>query len=235
MGSIFYPPTLPPGISYSNLPKCEHLIKYNPTASSILRCKILPKWRGFCLRIGDDSHSKGTKHKMQCGLSGRPVFLQGASECDSTTTRCLTYSRGSDWAAQRRGQSGQRWVTRRQDSGSAALLSSVVWSHPDRNTLCTTSCCVNLCSIPYTALEEIVPHGTDTRHDTLEGGLVCVTKSNLDRMKGGQFFFSFNFLLFSQCWETEDCVKMSKGTTSWCFKRIFCSFCETQESDFGRR
>lgn len=143
-----------------------------------------------------------------------------ASECDSTTARCLTYSRGSDWAAQRRGQSGQQWVTRRQDSGSVALLSSsVVWSRPDRNTLCTTSCCVNLCSIPYTALEEIIPHGTDTRHDTLEGELVCVTKSNLDRMKGGQFcFFSFNFLLFRNVGKQE-AVKMNKGTTKVVFQK----------------
>lgn len=155
----------------------------------------------------------------------------GASECDGTAARCLTCSRGSDWAAQRRGQSGQQWVTRRQDSGSAALLSSVVWSHPDRNTLCTTSCCVNLCSIPYTAPEEIVPHGTDTRHDTLEGGLVCVAKSNLDRMKGGQiFFFSFNFLFFRNVFKQGTVYKWTKGLQRLCFKRIFCSFCKTHKN-----
>lgn len=109
-------------------------------------------------------------------------------------------------------------MTRRQDSGSAALLSSVVWSHPDRNTLCTTSCCVNLCSIPYTAPEEIVPHGTDTRHDTLEGGLVCVAKSNLDRMKGGQIFFflliSYFFAMFSNRGQCTNEQRDYKGCVS---------------------
>lgn len=62
--------------------------------------------------------------------------------------------------------STEEWL---KQSGSAALLSSMMCSRPDRNTCCTTSCCVNLCSIPHTLTGNCLC-GKDARCDALDGG-----------------------------------------------------------------
>lgn len=85
-------------------------------------------------------------------------------------------------------------VTRLKNSRSAVLLSLVMWSHPDRNTYCTTSWCVNLCSVPYMALEKTVPVWQRYERQYW-GGWPCWCDlqrgKHFDRMRVGQIpFFS---------------------------------------------